>query len=116
MKLITAIVRPEKLDELIDVVIGNGGRGLTVTEARGFGRQFGQLAHASRAGTPASVKPALLPKVRLEILVPDEDAGALLDAVAKHARTGAIGDGKAWLATVEGAMRLRTGERGRDAL
>jgi nitrogen regulatory protein P-II 1 len=111
MKLITAIVRQEKLDELIDVVIGTGGRGLTVTEVRGFGRQLGQFGDA-----PASRTGVLLPKVRLEILVPDGDADAMLEAIGKHARTGAIGDGKTWVTAVDGVMRVRTGERGPDAV
>jgi nitrogen regulatory protein P-II 1 len=115
MKLITAIVSPEKLDELTDVVIGNGGRGLTVTEVRGFGRQFGQLA-TSTAWTDASRPTALLPKVRLDILAPDEDAVTLAEAIGKHARTGTIGDGKIWVTAVDGAMRVRTGERDRDAV
>jgi nitrogen regulatory protein PII len=115
MKLITAIVRPERLDELIDVVIGNGGRGLTVTEVRGFGRQFGQLA-TSTAWTGASQPTALLPKVRLDVLVLDEDAETLAEAIGKHTRTGTIGDGKIWVTAVDSAMRVRTGERDRDAV
>lgn len=121
MKLITAIIRPEKIDEIVDVVIGHGGRGLTVTEARGFGRQFGQLAGTAAGpiagpGAAASSQAALLPKVRLEILVLDDDADAMAEAIAKHARTGAIGDGKTWITTVDSLMRVRTSERGRDAL
>lgn len=115
MKLITAIIRPEKLDELIDVVIGNGGRGLTATEVRGFGRQFGQLA-TSTAWADASRPAALLPKIRLDVLVLDEDAETLAEAVGKHARTGTIGDGKLWVTTVDSAMRVRTGERDHGAV
>jgi len=112
MKLITAIVRPEKLDELIDVVIGNGGRGLTATEVRGFGRQFA----VDTPWTDASRPTALLPKVRLDVLALDEDAETLAAAIGKHARTGTIGDGKIWVTTVDSAMRVRTGERDRDAV
>ena len=104
-------------------MIGNGGRGLTVTEVRGFGRQLGQLPAAGRADAaappsdpPASRKGVLLPKVRLEILVLDDDADAMTEAIGKHARTGAIGDGKTWVTTVDSILRVRTGERGRDAV
>lgn len=117
MKLITAMVRPEKLDELIGVVVDNGGHGLTVTEVRGFGRQFGDLpSGAVRAGLRGNRKAALLPKIRLDILVLDDDAEAMMDVIAKHASTEMIGDGKIWVTPVDSAMRVRTGERGRDAV
>jgi nitrogen regulatory protein PII len=122
MKLITAIVRSEKLDEIIDVVIGNNGRGLTVATVRGFGRQFGELAdHA--AGTEKAAgglslyrRPVLLTKARLDILVLDQDAQAMVDAIAKHARTGVIGDGKIWVSDVDSVLRVRTGEQDSDAV
>jgi nitrogen regulatory protein PII len=122
MKLITAIIRPEKLDELIQVVIDNGGHGLTATEVRGFGRQFGQptaaTVHAdlSDLGLPANRQAALLPKVRLDLLVLDDDAETMVEAIAKHARTDTIGDGKIWVSTVDSAMRVRTGARDRNAV
>jgi len=117
MKLITAIVRPEQLDDLIDVVIDNRGHGMTVTEVRGFGRQFGHFtAGPVDVGLPRSRKPALLHKTRLDILVLDDDADAMVEAIAKHARTETIGDGKIWVTPVDGVTRIRTGERGRDAL
>ena len=122
MKLITAIMRPEKLDELIDVVVDSGAHGLTVTEVRGFGQQFGQLV-ASRgypdpagAGRAADRRAALLAKIRLEVLVLDDDAETVVEAIAKHARTEMIGDGKIWVTPVDGAMRVRTGARDRDAV
>lgn len=121
MKLITAIVRPEKLDELIGVVFDHKGRGLTVTEVRGFGRQYGQLT-AHRADTDpdlglASARHvALLPKIRLEIVVLDEDAEPMVEALAKQARTDTIGDGKIWVTSVGSALRIRTGERDSDAV
>jgi nitrogen regulatory protein PII len=122
MKLITAIIRPEKLSELIEVVIDNEAHGLTVTEVRGFGRQFGLLA-AGRAdpdlnagGWAVDRRAALLPKVRLEILVLDDDTGPLVEAIAKHARTETVGDGKIWVSTVDSALRVRTGQRDRDAV
>ena len=122
MKLITAIIRSEKLDELIQVVIDNGGRGLTVTEVRGFGRQFGEPpagsvnGDLSGLGLPANRKAALLPKIRLDILVLDDNAETMVEAIAKQARTDTIGDGKIWVSTVDGAMRVRTGARDRNAV
>jgi nitrogen regulatory protein PII len=117
MKLITAIVRPETLDDLIDVVIDSRGHGMTVTEVRGFGRQFGHsTAGPVDVGLPISRKPALLHKIRLDILVLDDDADAMVGAIAKHACTETIGDGKIWVTSVDRAMRVRTGERGRDAV
>lgn len=123
MKLVTAIVRSEKLDEIIDVVIDNGGRGLTATTVRGFGQQFGARAHRvveadtdAALGLPLSRRAVLLSKVRLDIMVLDEDAQAMADAIAKHARTGAIGDGKIWVSSVDSVLRIRTGEQDRDAV
>ncbi len=120
MKLITAIIKPEKLDELIGVITDLGARGLTVTDVRGFGQQYGQLAASRAYGEAASVtgdiKAVLLPKVRLDVVVLDDDADAMAEAMAKQARTGGIGDGKIWMATVDSAIRVRTGERGRDAV
>jgi nitrogen regulatory protein P-II 1 len=122
MKLVTAIVRPEKLDEIIDAVISNNGRGLTATTVRGFGRQFGELASRT-ASTDAAAdppllysRPVLLSKVRLDIVVRDQDAQAMVDAIAKHARTGGIGDGKIWVCDVDSVLRVRTGEQDRDAV
>ena len=111
MKLITAIVRPEKLDELIDALVDNRAHGLTVTEVRGFGRQFGQLA----AGASRS-RVTLLPKIRLDVVALDDDVETLVEAIAKHARTETIGDGKIWITPVDGALRVRTGDRDRAAI
>jgi nitrogen regulatory protein P-II 1 len=122
MKLITAIVRPEKLDELVQALIDEGIRGLTVTEVRGFGRQYGRLAvgHAHAAeglSSPGGKRiAALLPKVRLDLVVLDDDAETMLQVIAKHAETETFGDGKIWLTPVDGAVRVRTGERGRAAI
>jgi nitrogen regulatory protein P-II 1 len=106
MKLITAVVRPETLDEVVKVVTGQGARGLTATEVLGFGQQQGHLNghHDEDAG------PALLPKIRLDIVVHDEEAYTLLDAIVKSAQTGVIGDGKLWLTPVESVVRVRTGD------
>jgi nitrogen regulatory protein P-II 1 len=122
MKLVTAIVRSEKLDELIDAVVDNNGRGLTVTQVRGFGRQFGeQAARALSAdktadGLPRYPRAVLLTKIRLDILVHDEDVQPMVEAIAKHARTGTIGDGKIWVSPVYSAIRVRTGEKDREAV
>lgn len=122
MKLVTAIVRPEKLDEIIDAVIGNNGRGLTVSTVRGFGRQFGDLADRTAStdmhtdGLHVYRRAVLLTKIRLDIVVLDQDVQAMLDAVAKHAHTGAIGDGKIWVSDVDSVLRVRTGEKDRDAV
>lgn len=119
MKLITAIIRPEKLDELIGTVIGHGAHGMTVTEVRGFGRQYGQFGTGqvdADLGLTDSRRAALLPKVRLDLVVHDDEAESLVEAIAKHASTETIGDGKIWVTTVGSAMRVRTGERDREAL
>ena len=111
MKLITAIVRPDKLDELIGTLVDNRAHGLTVTEVRGYGRQFGQLA----AGASRS-RVRLLPKIRLDVVALDDDVETLVEAIAKHARTETIGDGKIWVTPVDGALRVRTGDRDRAAI
>jgi nitrogen regulatory protein P-II 1 len=117
VKLITAIVRPEKIDELISALIDVGIRGLTVTDVRGFGNQYGRLADAMRVTIPASQRiAALLPKVRLDLVVLDDDAETIVGAIAKHARSETIGDGKIWVTTVDSALRVRTGERDRAAV
>jgi nitrogen regulatory protein PII len=122
MKLITAIIRPDKLDDLIQVVVENGGHGLTATEVRGFGRQFGEPAVRTAnadlggLGLPANRKAALLPKVRVDLLVLDDDAETMMEAIAAHARTETIGDGKIWVSTVDSAMRVRTGARDNNAV
>jgi nitrogen regulatory protein PII len=121
MKLITAIIKPEKLDELIEVVIDNKAHGLTVTEVRGFGRQFGQLAGRADADGNAARwavdrRVALLPKIRLELLVLDDDAETMVEAIAKHAQTETMGDGKIWVSPVDSALRVRTGQRDGDAV
>jgi len=116
MKLITAVIRAEKLNDVLEALTNHRVHGLTVTEVRGFGRQFGQPVPGTDhdLGLPRSV--ALLPKVRLDLVVPDDDADALAEVVAKHARTGAIGDGKLWVSEVGSVQRVRTGDRDLAAL
>jgi nitrogen regulatory protein P-II 1 len=116
MKLITAIIKAERLDEVIEALMNHPVHGLTVTEVRGFGRQLGRPAPGTDIdlGLPRHV--ALLPKVRLDLVVPDDDADALAEVVAKHARTGVIGDGKIWVSEVGSVLRVRTGDRDLAAL
>ena len=118
MKLITAIVRPEKLDELIPALIDHGVRGLTVTDVRGFGQQYGHLigTAAKVTGPDGGRMALLLAKARLDLVVLDDDAEAIVEAIAKHVRTDTIGDGKIWVTPVDSALRVRTGERERAAV
>lgn len=112
MKLITAVVKPHRLDEIKEALQAFGVQGLTVTEASGYGRQRGH----TEVYRGAEYTVDLVPKIRIEVLVEDEDSEQLIDVVVKAARTGKIGDGKVWSVPVETAIRVRTGERGPDAL
>lgn len=111
MKLITAVVRPDGLDTVMDAVLQAGARGLTATEVHGFGQQYGHLG-----GKPADKKALALPKLRIEILVTDDSVDAVTEAIAKAIDTGTIGAGKIWICPVEGVIRVRTGERDEDAI
>lgn len=112
MKLVTAVVKPFKVDDVRAALTAFGVKGMTVTEANGYGRQRGH----SEVYRGAEYQVDLVPKVRLEVLVEDEDANDVIDAVVSAARTGSIGDGKVWTVPVEEVVRVRTGERGPDAL
>jgi nitrogen regulatory protein P-II 1 len=112
MKLVTAVVKPFKLEDVKHALEILGVHGLTVTEVQGFGRQKGH----TEVYRGAEYTVDFVPKVRVEVLVEDEDADRVLDAVVDAARTGKIGDGKAWVTPVEAVVRVRTGERGPDAL
>ncbi|MDV9168895.1 P-II family nitrogen regulator [Streptomyces sp. W16] len=112
MKLITAIVKPYRLDEVKTALQELGVHGLTVTEASGYGRQRGH----TEVYRGAEYRVDLVPKVRIEVVVDDADSDAVLDAIVTAARTGKIGDGKVWSIPVESVVRVRTGERGPDAL
>ncbi|WP_327073120.1 P-II family nitrogen regulator [Kitasatospora purpeofusca] len=112
MKLITAIVKPFKLDEVKRALQAAGVHGLTVSEASGYGRQHGH----TEVYRGAEYRIDLVPKVRIEVVVEDEDADLVIEAVVRAARTGKIGDGKVWAVPVEAVVRVRTGERGPDAV
>ena len=112
MKLVTAIVKPFKLDDVKSAVETLGVLGLTVSEVRGYGRQKGH----TEVYRGAEYTVDLVPKVRVEILVDDLDADKVVETVVEAARTGKIGDGKVWVTPVESVVRVRTGERGADAL
>ena len=112
MKLITAIIKPFKLYDVKEALEAAGVHGMTVSEASGFGRQKGH----TEVYRGAEYTVDLVPKVRLEVVVDDADAEAVIDAIVQAAQTGRIGDGKVWAIPVESIVRVRTGERGVDAL
>ncbi|MCX5213281.1 P-II family nitrogen regulator [Kitasatospora sp. NBC_00240] len=112
MKLITAIIKPFKLDEVKNALQAIGVHGLTVTEASGYGRQHGH----TEVYRGAEYRIDLVPKARIEVVVEDEDADRVMETVVAAARTGKIGDGKVWMVPVDGIVRVRTGERGPDAV
>jgi nitrogen regulatory protein P-II 2 len=112
MKLVIAIIKPSRLDAVLDAVTEAGASGLTVTEVRGYGRQRGKTE--VYRGAEYEVK--LLPKVKLEIAVPDDIVEAVLEAVQTTANTNTIGDGKIFVLDLEQALRIRTGEQGAAAI
>ncbi len=112
MKLITAIIKPHKLDEVKDALKAAGVQGLTVDEVKGFGRQGGH----TEVYRGAEYTVDFVPKVRVETVVTPEVAGAVVDAIVTAARTDKIGDGKVWVTDVDNVVRIRTGERDADAV
>src|SRR5437879_9238557 len=112
MKLVMAIFKPFKLDEVRDALTGLGIQGLTVSEVKGFGRQKGQTEIYRGAEYAVS----FLPKVKIEVVIEDGLVERTVDAIRKAAGTGKIGDGKIFVTSVEQAVRIRTGESGADAL
>ncbi len=112
MKLITAVIKPFKLDEVKDALKAAGIAGMTVGEVRGFGRQGGH----TETYRGAEYKIDFVPKVSLEVVVDDDRADLVVDTIAKSAATGKIGDGKIWVTDVDRIIRIRTGEEGADAV
>jgi nitrogen regulatory protein P-II 1 len=112
MKKIEAIIKPFKLDEVKEALQEVGVQGITVTEAKGFGRQKGH----TELYRGAEYVVDFLPKVKIEIVIADEQLTAAVEAIQKAARTGRIGDGKIFVLNVEEAIRIRTGETGADAI
>lgn len=112
MKLVTGIIQPHRLDDVKSALEAAGIRGMTVSEASGYGRQKGH----TEVYRGAEYTVDLVPKVRIEVLVVDEDASTVLEVIVTAAQTGKIGDGKVWSVPVDDVARVRTGERGADAL
>jgi nitrogen regulatory protein P-II 2 len=112
MKMIVAVIKPSRLDAVLDAVTEAGASGMTVTEVRGYGRQRGKTE--VYRGAEYEVK--LLPKVKLEIAVPNDVVDAVIAAVARTANTGKIGDGKVFVLDLEQALRIRTGDRDSAAI
>jgi len=112
MKLVVAIIKPFKLDEVKEVLRSIGVMGLTATEVQGFGRQRGH----TEVYRGAEYQVDFVPKVKVEVLADEDQAQQVVDAIQKTARTGKIGDGKIWVLPLEQAYRIRTGEMGPDAI
>ena len=111
-QLITAIIKPHVVDEVREALQGIGVQGITISEVKGFGRQGGH----TETYRGAEYKVDFVPKVKVEVLVDDTETEKVADALIAAARTGKIGDGKAWVTTVDRAVRIRTGEQGSDAV
>jgi nitrogen regulatory protein P-II 1 len=112
MKLVTAVIRPFKLEDVKSALEAVGVHGLTVSEVSGFGRQGGHVEVYRGAEYVVN----LVPKVKIEVLVDDEDADTTVATIVTGARTDRIGDGKVWVVSVDTVVRVRTGERGEDAI
>jgi nitrogen regulatory protein P-II 1 len=112
MKLVTAVIKPHKVDDVKEALKGVGVKGLTVDEVKGFGRQGGH----TEVYRGAEYTIDLLPKVRIEVVVEDGATDAVVDAIVNAAHTDKIGDGKVWVTAVERIVRIRTGERDADAI
>ena len=112
MKMVVAIVKPHKLDEVKEALQDVGVSGLTTTDVEGFGRQRGH----TEVYRGAEYQVDFVPKVKVEVLAADDQVQGIVDAISKAARTGKIGDGKIWVLSVERLVRIRTGEMGPDAV
>jgi nitrogen regulatory protein P-II 1 len=112
VKLVTAIVKPHRIEDVKEALRDIGVSGLTTTDVEGFGRQRGH----TEVYRGAEYQVDFVPKVKIEVLVDDPEVDGIADAIVKAARTGKIGDGKIWVSDVDRVQRIRTGEMGRDAL
>jgi nitrogen regulatory protein P-II 1 len=112
MKLVTAIIKPFKLDDVKSALKALNAQGMTVSEVQGFGRQRGH----TEVYRGAEYTVDFVPKVRVEVLADDAEAALMVDAIVAAARTDKIGDGKVWVTPVESVTRIRTGEMGADAI
>ncbi|MBN2176109.1 MAG: P-II family nitrogen regulator [Demequinaceae bacterium] len=112
MRLITAIIQPHRMEQVRAALEGVGVTGMTISEASGYGRQKGH----SEVYRGAEYTTDLVPKLRVEVLLDDADVEGTIDALVASAQTGEIGDGKIWSCKVENVVRVRTGERGKDAI
>ena len=112
MKLIEAIIKPFKLDEVKDALLEIGAKGMTVTEVKGFGRQKGHKE--TYRGTEYTIE--FVPKIKIEVAVADEQVARIVETISRIARTGSIGDGKIFLRDLYNVVRIRTGETGEPAL
>ena len=112
LKLVTAVVKPQKFDEVKDSLKTAGITGVTVTEVKGFGRQGGK----TEVFRGSEYKVELLPKLKVEVVVEEAAVPTVIDAITKGGQTGKIGDGKIWVLSLEELIRIRTGERGAEAV
>jgi nitrogen regulatory protein P-II 1 len=112
MKLVTAIIKPFKVDDLKEALKGAGIQGMTVSEVRGFGRQGGHTE--TYRGSEYQID--FVPKMKMELVIDDADVDRVVDVIVRAANTGKIGDGKVWVTNVEQIVRIRTGEHGADAI
>jgi len=112
VKLVVAVLKPFKLDDVKEVLKNIGVQGMTLTESQGFGRQRGH----TEVYRGAEYEVDFVPKIRIEVLIDDEQTDEVVDAIVAAAATGKIGDGKVWVVPVEAVVRVRTGERSSDAL
>ena len=112
MKLVTAVIKPFKLDDVRSALESFGVHGMTVSEASGYGRQKGH----TEVYRGAEYTVDLVPKVRLEVLLDDSDVDDVVEVIVKTSQTGRIGDGKVWVTPIDSVVRVRTGERGVEAL
>jgi len=112
LELITAIIKPHKLDEVKEALLANGVEGMTITEVRGFGRQRGKTENFR--GSEYTID--FVPKIKLEIIVEAETVDTLIGVITEAAKTGKIGDGKVWSLSIDRLLRVRTGEMGSEAI